>query len=58
MDKTLLTVAVTELIGTLIRSGLEFARTAGLDEAEVNQAFVEASAQFLLDNPDNITFGD
>lgn len=54
MDKDLLIKVGVELLGVLIRSGLEFARTLGVPDAELEKAFQTAKVEFTKNNPANL----
>ena len=56
MDKKLLIQLGIELGGTLIRSGLALARTLGVDNDQLDEAYKAAKASFEENDPSNIKF--
>jgi len=58
MDKQLVTTAVIELLGGLLRSALEFARTTGIEAEQLDAAFLQAKSEFEANDPSNISFLD
>jgi hypothetical protein len=59
MDKKLLIEAGLELVMALIRGGLSFARTLGVPDEKLDEAYAAELARFRANHPDNLPdFGD
>jgi len=57
MEKQLMMQIGLELCSSLIRAGLELARTLGVEEDKLDAALRQAKEEFLKNDPSNITFG-
>jgi hypothetical protein len=58
MGKEQIILMALEALRVLIRGAIEFARATGLSQEQIETAFQEEKAKFLLNDPDNIHLGD
>lgn len=54
MDKKLLVEVGLQLAASLIRSALEFARTMGVDQADLDAEFERVKQEFLANDPSKL----